>query len=144
MNTLRRACSGQLWYRRQHEWQLEQDHLRRWHEGLEKERSQWPSVYGRDRQGSYKRQCAICGETFYCYRPFRLYCSQECVNRADAKRRHEGRRRARGRSCAQCNRQFEPKRSDGMFCSGACRQAAYRRRHVTAMTFAQITTSADS
>lgn len=32
------------------------------------------------------------------------------------------------RVCVDCNKQFEPQRSDARTCSGACRQRAYRRR----------------
>jgi hypothetical protein len=31
-------------------------------------------------------------------------------------------------ACAVCGRDFEPKRADARYCSGACRMAAYRAR----------------
>jgi hypothetical protein len=33
------------------------------------------------------------------------------------------------RDCAQCGRAYTPPRNDGRYCSAACKQRAYRRRH---------------
>lgn len=51
-------------------------------------------------------------------------CSSRCEQRA-----HRARRRTPSRPCAVCKIEFVPKRSDAKFCSGACRQWAYRLRH---------------
>jgi hypothetical protein len=32
------------------------------------------------------------------------------------------------RACARCGEEFEPRRPEAVYCSGACRQAAYRAR----------------
>lgn len=32
------------------------------------------------------------------------------------------------RACASCGQEFTPSRDDGVYCSNACRQKAYRRR----------------
>ena len=37
--------------------------------------------------------------------------------------------RARRSVCPMCAREFRPKRTDQIYCRGACRQRAYRRRH---------------
>ena len=37
-------------------------------------------------------------------------------------------RPATGPACADCGRTFRPRRADARYCSGACRQRAYRRR----------------
>lgn len=34
-----------------------------------------------------------------------------------------------GMTCTECGTEFVPKRADAKYCSGACRQKAYRRRH---------------
>ena len=36
--------------------------------------------------------------------------------------------------CVTCGHAFVPRRSDARYCSGACRQAAYRSRQVEART----------
>jgi hypothetical protein len=36
---------------------------------------------------------------------------------------------ARCRACERCSKSYEPERATGRFCSAACRQSAYRKRH---------------
>jgi hypothetical protein len=56
------------------------------------------------------------------------YC-YPCADDAENARQRERRARARAdRKCDGCGATFTPGRSDGRFCSGACRQAAYRNR----------------
>lgn len=45
--------------------------------------------------------------------------------------RLEARERFRTRRsvCPICGREYRPKRTDQIYCRGACRQRAYRRRH---------------
>lgn len=61
-------------------------------------------------------------------------CSEVC-SRLESRRfwcgnAREERRTARGeaRRCADCGESFEPQRADVRYCSGACKQRAYRRR----------------
>jgi hypothetical protein len=57
------------------------------------------------------------------------FCSTACATSYHAQRRKAARARAReGCWCAECQASFEPSRSDGRYCSPACRQRAYRRR----------------
>ena len=37
--------------------------------------------------------------------------------------------RTRRSICPICGREYRPKRTDQIYCRGACRQRAYRRRH---------------
>ena len=45
--------------------------------------------------------------------------------RIDARERFRTRRSV----CPICGREYRPKRTDQIYCRGACRQRAYRRRH---------------
>jgi hypothetical protein len=63
-----------------------------------------------------------------------IYCSEVCAKKCEV-RRHSGiarerRAEARGstRVCAECGDHFEPARADTRFCSGVCKQRAYRKR----------------
>jgi hypothetical protein len=58
----------------------------------------------------------------------RRFCSQRCSQRAAADRAKKRRMHARRRDCEVCGNEFTPLRSDAKFCSGACRQFAYRSR----------------
>jgi len=59
----------------------------------------------------------------------RAICSPKCRGALDTARAKELRTLRRSeRQCPQCGRRFTPKRTDGRFCSGACKQAAYRLR----------------
>jgi hypothetical protein len=56
------------------------------------------------------------------------YCSR-CASDAENERQRELRRQARAnRPCATCGELFTPPRSDGRYCTPACRQRAYRAR----------------
>jgi hypothetical protein len=56
------------------------------------------------------------------------YC-WPCASDQENARQRDLRRQARAnRRCATCTRTFTPPRSDGLYCSGACRQRAYRQR----------------
>ena len=78
--------------------------------------------------------CEGCGRPVHdrmTFQPRRLscFCCERCTPAARAARARERRRLARSdRSCEWCGETFEPKRADAKFCSGACRQAAYRHR----------------
>jgi hypothetical protein len=63
-----------------------------------------------------------------------IYCSEVCATKCEV-RRHSGiarerRAEARGstRVCVECGEHFEPARADVRFCSGVCKQRAYRKR----------------
>ena len=71
------------------------------------------------------RRCLVCRRDFWKpnYRDASV-CSDTCRKSS-----------ARGwflptltKKCAQCDRYFEPARTDSRYCSSACRQAAYRAR----------------
>jgi hypothetical protein len=56
------------------------------------------------------------------------YC-WKCARDGENARQRERRAKARAnRKCETCGGAFTPKRADGRFCSGACRQSAYRER----------------
>lgn len=73
----------------------------------------------------YRRHVRRCGGKRsryigYCY---------PCKADAEDERQRELRREARAnRPCETCGTLFTPPRADGRYCSGACRQKAYRRR----------------
>ena len=85
-------------------------------------------------QESYRRfvtfiVCYTCDRQVFHYKEDRrpLRCAY-CVG--DQIRRNR-RKIATVINCDCCGKQFLPKRKDTRFCSSACRQKAYRRRHVT-------------
>jgi hypothetical protein len=52
-----------------------------------------------------------------------------CSSRCQQRWRREQKRRYRGSIlCRECGAGFQPKRSDSLYCSAACKQKAYRRR----------------
>lgn len=56
------------------------------------------------------------------------YC-WPCARDAENEAKREQRRQARAdRSCASCGGLFTPARSDGLYCSSACRQREHRRK----------------
>ena len=66
--------------------------------------------------------CEKCGRRFHrrCW-----WCDQQAENA----RQREDRRLARAnRTCAACEITFTPSRSDGLYCTPACRQKSYRAR----------------
>lgn len=77
----------------------------------------------------YKRSCPVCGKVFYTTNPRRVYddyyaCSRY-AHRANAKAAREAARLSR---CEVCGNAFTPKRAGAKYCSGACKQRAYRER----------------
>jgi len=54
-----------------------------------------------------------------------VHCSPECTRAARNQRR---RITPQQHECATCSKTFTPPRSDGRYCSPACRQRAYRQR----------------
>jgi endogenous inhibitor of DNA gyrase (YacG/DUF329 family) len=82
-------------------------------------------------------KCAACGRKVHQtdwlnYRYF--YCSELCRQKhqpgfqAALTREARARKRGASRVCAQCGKQFAPKRNDARFCSAPCKQKAYRKR----------------
>jgi len=83
---------------------------------------------GRSRE-EYQRWCRRCRRPFYgAYA--RLHCSERCAELTRAARRDRTRDRD-ARRCETCAEHFTPPRSDGRYCSPACRQKAYRARRPT-------------
>lgn len=73
-------------------------------------------------------RCVGCGRTVHYShtRWGRRYCTQRCRQAETARFRIRSSRRVR--PCEHCGDPFTPPRSDGRYCSPACRQRAYRRR----------------
>ena len=73
--------------------------------------------------------CKGCGREFYTQIKGKKYCNYYlCGNRGYRKELSERAREARqDRICKACGKVFTPKRSDGVYCSSACRQKTYRR-----------------
>jgi hypothetical protein len=83
--------------------------------------------------------CANCGRAVNTseqrWRP-RLwsFCSEKCqrlhlsIHQATLARQRRAEARGATRVCADCGEHFEPVRADSLYCSGACRQKAYRKR----------------
>jgi hypothetical protein len=62
---------------------------------------------------------------------WRNYC-WPCAEHAENARQRDLRRERRAdRACDSCGETFTPPRSDGRYCSPACRQRAYRERQAT-------------
>jgi hypothetical protein len=75
--------------------------------------------------------CGGCGRPVYTEDDrrmrVRVICSDKCRQQVRAREAREL-RRLDPIPCETCGEIFEPARSDARFCSGACKQAAYRRR----------------
>ena len=73
--------------------------------------------------------CKGCGREFYTQIKSKKYCLYHlCGNRGYRKELSERAREARkDRVCKICSKVFTPTRSDGIYCSNACRQRAYRK-----------------
>ena len=73
--------------------------------------------------------CKGCGREFYTNIETKKYCLYGlCGNRGYQKELSQKRREARqDRICKVCGKVFTPTRSDGVYCSNACRQKAYRQ-----------------
>jgi hypothetical protein len=62
------------------------------------------------------------------------FCCEDCHHIASLKAVRGKRSKARGhRTCECCGKTFVPKRADARFCSGACKQRAYRQRSLRIM-----------
>jgi hypothetical protein len=113
------------------------------------------SVWGMRQSSSIQHFCHQCvgdvhahsqGECTFCKReihdcahrgwrcPRYYYCCDDCRVRGESARQSAAvrakRAEARGpsRECVQCGEVFETVRAHARFCSGKCRQSAYRRR----------------
>ena len=73
--------------------------------------------------------CKGCGREFYTNIETKKYCLYGlCGNRGYQKELSQKRLEARkDRVCKVCGKVFTPQRSDGVYCSNACRQKAYRQ-----------------
>jgi predicted nucleic acid-binding Zn ribbon protein len=73
--------------------------------------------------------CRWCGRTaYYTDWVWRVVCSDYCRDRLRPSSQTRAAARI-GRPCEVCGDPFTPPRSDGRYCSPACRQKAYRRRN---------------
>lgn len=80
--------------------------------------------------------CQHCGIVFYWvdkgkHGIVRKYCSGRCANDAYILRRKARHKAALQRICPVCGKTFVAKRTDSVYCEGACRQKAYRQRSKT-------------
>jgi hypothetical protein len=91
----------------------------------------WPRPLppGRSRS-DYEHRCRRCGRFFY-GGVQRRYCSDDCGERTRRARRRRHERFPYEQLCATCGAVFIRSRPDAAYCSGACRQKAYRRRAVS-------------
>ena len=97
--------------------------------------------------GTTGRACVGCGRPVHnlhdlIYRRHR-FCSEVCQSKAVAAVARDRRRQKRGltRCCDQCGESYEPNRADALFCSGACRQKAYRQRSLRVTSLYRDATS---
>ena len=63
---------------------------------------------------------------------WRDYCWRCALDAQNALLREQRAQARADRTCQTCGAVFTPARADGRFCSGACRQAAYRQRRTKA------------
>jgi hypothetical protein len=97
---------------------------------------------------SREQNCERCGRPVFIpsrWKPKRPICSAKCrgaLETAKAKQRRTSRRVER--ECPICRRKFTPKRIDARYCSGACKQAAYRWRnsHFPSNTHSEVKSEA--
>ena len=68
----------------------------------------------------------------------RLYCSQRCINDAYMERRRKRHEAQLEKVCSVCGAKFKARRKDAVYCSNACKQASYRKEHVTANRSAEF------
>lgn len=89
--------------------------------------------------------CGCCGRLVHDVAGYsawpRYYCCENCRRKGESARKAAlGRARraeVRGpsRECGVCGEAFETKRANAQFCSGLCRQKAYRRRAALRLSF---------
>ena len=81
------------------------------------------------RNGLHLRKCPVCGSFIDKWN--HIYCSQRCINDAYMARRRQRHEAELKKVCVVCGEKFTAKRKDALYCSNACKQAAYRKRDVT-------------
>jgi hypothetical protein len=72
--------------------------------------------------------CAQCGRPVRIKRSYKrrqVICGPEC---RQAVYNERARRSRNPQPCRECGKVFQPRRTDSLFCSVACKQKAYRRR----------------
>jgi len=99
-------------------------------------------IYGLKPEDDHPRQwelkpCIHCGRPLYVQvkkwgrwgyvQPVTTACDQYCRNAARAKQRRALRRQSQ--RCNHCGGEYQPQSSASRFCSPACKQKAYRKRH---------------
>jgi len=88
-----------------------------------------------------QKSCAGCGRPVWSevrliwvdrldgYEAAPVTCCEQCAHKVRLAAAHTKRRDTRGtHECQGCGETFEPTRMDAKFCSGACKQKAYRDR----------------
>lgn len=76
--------------------------------------------------------CRGCGRVFYTSVHSKIYCNYDTCSKLYRKRIHRIRMKLREQHCAECGKEFIPKRTDAKFCSNACRQKHFRQKTVSA------------
>ncbi len=125
------GCKGQVWESRI-------DHRASSPACWEANQTEWGRLFKEDAEnaqyggwiwGIYSVRCVVCGEQLYIPSSQQRYCSVGCMRKAmyarQKSRRHAGRQEA---ICPRCDGAFIQRRTDQKYCSGACRQAAHRKR----------------
>lgn len=77
------------------------------------------------RLGDSVSTCTVCGRIVT---GRNKYCSDRCRNDAYLERRRQRHAASLRKTCAVCGKPFTAKRADAIYCSPACKQAAYRGR----------------
>ncbi|MFF4839266.1 hypothetical protein ACFY2G_04285 [Streptomyces collinus] len=91
-------------------------------------RFQWLDLVGRGTEQPAE-PCAACGQMVVrASDPLlkRVTCSQSCSVSLTRKRNGN---QGTDQGCAECGDRIDTGRADSRYCSGACRQRAYRKRH---------------
>lgn len=75
-----------------------------------------------------KPRCVVCGkEISWAVKKTAKYCSTECKSKAN-KKRPKPQPQLEKRACANCGKEFTPKRADNIYCSAYCLQDAQIKR----------------
>ena len=82
-----------------------------------------------------KGTCTYCGRSFYQWKKtgsgrVTKYCSARCRNDSYMARRKARHDLLLNKSCSVCGSEFTAKKTDALYCSNACKQKAYRMRHI--------------
>lgn len=75
--------------------------------------------------------CRGCGKVFYTSVHNKIYCNYDTCSKLYRKRIHRIHMKLREQHCAECGKEFIPKRTDAKFCSNACRQKHFRQKAVS-------------